>query len=121
PTRLRPMSPPRPASAPSFYTPPPPPHLHSFPTRRSSDLLPRCSLASREFGSPNAGSQDCPQPREYENRAPPATVRAASREQAGPDRKSTRLNSSHVKISYAVFCLKKKKNKNPSYNQHNKS
>src|SRR5436309_8919156 len=28
------------------------------------------------------------------------------------DRKSTRLNSSHVKISYAVFCLKKKKKKN---------
>src|SRR5438067_8241828 len=26
-----------------------------------------------------------------------------------PDRKSTRLNSSHVSISYAVFCLKKKK------------
>src|SRR3712207_7134224 len=32
--------------------------------------------------------------------------------QAGksPDRKSTRLNSSHANISYAVFCLKKKKN-----------
>src|SRR5690606_41367016 len=29
----------------------------------------------------------------------------------GGDRKSTRLNSSHVKISYAVFCLKKKKNR----------
>src|SRR5690606_41862268 len=29
----------------------------------------------------------------------------------GIDRKSTRLNSSHVKISYAVFCLKKKKTK----------
>src|SRR5690625_6068102 len=28
------------------------------------------------------------------------------------DRKSTRLNSSHVAISYAVFCLKKKRNKN---------
>src|SRR5437870_12944429 len=28
---------------------------------------------------------------------------------AAPDRKSTRLNSSHVAISYAVFCLKKKK------------
>src|SRR5690625_5811070 len=28
------------------------------------------------------------------------------------DRKSTRLNSSHVAISYAVFCLKKKKHKN---------
>src|SRR3989442_6457500 len=29
-----------------------------------------------------------------------------------PDRKSTRLNSSHVRISYAVFCLKKKKKPN---------
>src|SRR5690606_21741571 len=33
-------------------------------------------------------------------------------ERAREDRKSTRLNSSHVKISYAVFCLKKKKRKN---------
>src|SRR5689334_23818660 len=33
---------------------------------------------------------------------------------AGPDRKSTRLNSSHSSISYAVFCLKKKKKKNVS-------
>src|SRR5439155_10940932 len=31
------------------------------------------------------------------------------------DRKSTRLNSSHVAISYAVFCLKKKKKKNTYY------
>src|SRR6266513_5626229 len=31
--------------------------------------------------------------------------------QSSIDRKSTRLNSSHVSISYAVFCLKKKKNK----------
>src|SRR2546427_6171163 len=30
------------------------------------------------------------------------------------DRKSTRLNSSHSQISYAVFCLKKKKNRNTS-------
>src|SRR5690625_6188010 len=30
------------------------------------------------------------------------------------DRKSTRLNSSHVAISYAVFCLKKKKHTNPN-------
>src|SRR5436309_9984415 len=36
------------------------------------------------------------------------------------DRKSTRLNSSHVKISYAVFCLKKKKNKQKNKtNNHN--
>src|SRR3712207_8276443 len=31
-----------------------------------------------------------------------------ARERAGVDRKSTRLNSSHANISYAVFCLKKK-------------
>src|SRR5690606_39593303 len=35
--------------------------------------------------------------------------RAAARRACPADRKSTRLNSSHVKISYAVFCLKKKK------------
>src|SRR5690554_7006091 len=34
--------------------------------------------------------------------------------QPEPDRKSTRLNSSHVRISYAVFCLKKKKKKKKS-------
>src|SRR3712207_9004844 len=33
---------------------------------------------------------------------------------ARPDRKSTRLNSSHANISYAVFCLKKKKIKKKS-------
>src|SRR2546427_12760907 len=32
-----------------------------------------------------------------------------------PDRKSTRLNSSHSQISYAVFCLKKKKKRNMRY------
>src|SRR6266496_5981007 len=38
------------------------------------------------------------------------------------DRKSTRLNSSHVEISYAVFCLKKKKNRYPgSYIQKKKN
>src|SRR5207253_3655621 len=39
--------------------------------------------------------------------AHPAHIAAA----IGEDRKSTRLNSSHVAISYAVFCLKKKKEK----------
>src|SRR2546421_7774557 len=50
--------------------------------------------------------------------APPAPGRnpwnsprgaAVRDDRAGPDRKSTRLNSSHDQISYAVFCLKKKK------------
>src|SRR2546426_8573004 len=35
-------------------------------------------------------------------------------ERLRPDRKSTRLNSSHLVISYAVFCLKKKKNNDPT-------
>src|SRR3712207_7161831 len=34
------------------------------------------------------------------------------------DRKSTRLNSSHANISYAVFCLKKKNNINPNCNNY---
>src|SRR5437868_15254956 len=38
-----------------------------------------------------------------------ARDRHAADPEPGPDRKSTRLNSSHVSISYAVFCLKKKK------------
>src|SRR5690625_6181488 len=38
--------------------------------------------------------------------------------EAGQDRKSTRLNSSHVAISYAVFCLKKKKKHITSQHLH---
>src|SRR3989475_4589828 len=37
------------------------------------------------------------------------------------DRKSTRLNSSHSQISYAVFCLKKKKKKSPATPHHRPS
>src|SRR2546422_7683682 len=46
-----------------------------------------------------------------------AVVRAGGKPQArnGVDRKSTRLNSSHGYISYAVFCLKKKKKHYSSY------
>src|SRR3712207_8350877 len=45
-------------------------------------------------------------------------VQAASRPDREPgtrDRKSTRLNSSHANISYAVFCLKKKKSQSSTY------
>src|SRR5256885_12942830 len=41
----------------------------------------------------------------------PIFVRLQDPEAQKEDRKSTRLNSSHLVISYAVFCLKKKKNK----------
>src|SRR5690606_41513474 len=48
-----------------------------------------------------------------------APARASLAREPGRDRKSTRLNSSHVKISYAVFCLKKKKkNTNHTQSQH---
>src|SRR5438876_3618786 len=64
--------------------------LHSFPTRRSSDLP---FLKNSSVLRSRTGDQF-----------------ATSAEQDGIDRKSTRLNSSHPSISYAVFCLKKKKN-----------
>src|SRR5215211_8478683 len=51
----------------------------------------------------------------FRSRAAPGRGRARSRCARGPaaprDRKSTRLNSSHTVISYAVFCLKKKNKK----------
>src|SRR5436305_5679992 len=49
--------------------------------------------------------------RTYFRRLPPQLhlVTLARLYRLGRDRKSTRLNSSHVRISYAVFCLKKKK------------
>src|SRR5204863_9372131 len=50
-------------------------------------------------------SNRCPLTRHWTSRSPQDRGREPFR-----DRKSTRLNSSHVEISYAVFCLKKKKN-----------
>src|SRR5256885_10896899 len=43
------------------------------------------------------------------DRGPPGTSARRSGGRSGRDRKSTRLNSSHLVISYAVFCLKKKR------------
>src|SRR5439155_20021307 len=78
--------------------------LHSFPTRRSSDLRARDSSsfirASSSVASENARSPT----------SSGSSAIARSRSRPRRDRKSTRLNSSHVAISYAVFCLKKKKN-----------
>src|SRR5690242_20848873 len=55
---------------------------------------------------------------------PPAS-RPATRPPRKPaptvDRKSTRLNSSHMSISYAVFCLKKKKKKKKNKNKQEKT
>src|SRR5690606_40470445 len=85
--------------------------LHSFPTRRSSDL--RLSREGREL-TLDAIAAEALVSRATAYRYFPsleALLAEASLDLATPspeDRKSTRLNSSHVKISYAVFCLKKK-------------
>src|SRR5690242_21185701 len=46
----------------------------------------------------------------------PAVLTKIQAPVGGSDRKSTRLNSSHMSISYAVFCLKKKKKKKTTNN-----
>src|SRR5437763_11202737 len=76
-------------------------HLLPFPTRRSSDLggAGAAGGAGVSVGAP-------------ETTGAPANgtcIAGAPTETPAPDRKSTRLNSSHRCISYAVFCLKKKK------------
>src|SRR5207249_8632142 len=96
-------------------------HLHPFPTRRSSDLLghaPHHLLQVHDARHPLHvdGNEDAVP---FRGSRPPGgsqsvpilgTVGWTPRPTLPPaDRKSTRLNSSHVSISYAVFCLKKKK------------
>src|SRR5436305_5169420 len=68
--------------------------LHSFPTRRSSDLT---SFHDALYVRDLLGLKRAPEFDDWLFRT---------------DRKSTRLNSSHVRISYAVFCLKKKRGVN---------
>src|SRR5438034_2142323 len=86
--------------------------LHSFPTRRSSDLLLSwlCSVDIRFgtlSGSCSSGTlQGYNESGTLENQTGSPFRRLGIRRL---DRKSTRLNSSHTVISYAVFCLKKKK------------
>src|SRR2546430_12873789 len=54
--------------------------------------------------------------------SPPALAGDPTRSmRTAPDRKSTRLNSSHSQISYAVFCLKKKKNTPPTHHARHKT
>src|SRR2546426_1294653 len=52
-------------------------------------------------------SESCFEPALFSAR--PLVVRITASPRTSADRKSTRLNSSHLVISYAVFCLKKKK------------
>src|SRR5690606_40643718 len=87
----------------------PPPTPTPFP---STTLFRSCRAFSfhRDPKPPHTPAQNAPRPsRENPHRRarPPSVARISPPRRV--DRKSTRLNSSHVKISYAVFCLKKKK------------
>src|SRR5207248_11728737 len=90
--------------------------LHSFPTRRSSDLVYRWVQLQGE-GKSEALAQLQRQATPPARKMAPRHLawlflRASSqleKQEKQTDRKSTRLNSSHRTISYAVFCLKKKK------------
>src|SRR5690606_40364940 len=93
--------------------------LHSFPTRRSSDLEALVRTGLRMILAPAADLEvvgeaaSGPEALLAINRDRPDVVLMDVRMPGGDgltalDRKSTRLNSSHVKTSYAVFCLKKK-------------
>src|SRR5262245_64687029 len=97
--------------------PPPPSTLFPYTTLfRSGERTERddpSTLGIRETDAPGRtggpGQGPCAQPdRRVRARA---TGERATDSLAGGDRKSTRLNSSHLGISYAVFCLKKKKKK----------
>src|SRR5699024_11816482 len=100
--------------------PRPRPDLPSFPTRRSSDLgMPYvcCSIGVARDRRMVGGIVNAPLLEEHFEAWPGHFVfidRRGRHTRADPgpsresDRKSTRLNSSHVSISYAVFCLKKK-------------
>src|SRR2546430_6044472 len=86
------------------------------------DALPICSARRRQPHSPAAPREGIGRlSRSHADssvlRWPPGRRRSSAQTTAASqsvevDRKSTRLNSSHSQISYAVFCLKKKKNDN---------
>src|SRR5699024_11335690 len=85
---------------------------HSFPTRRSSDLAMGLFDKIKKIGIFSGFSQlDDDFYDQLEESLVMADMGAQTTLEAVEelDRKSTRLNSSHVSISYAVFCLKNKK------------
>src|SRR5699024_12880372 len=81
-------------------------HIPSFPTRRSSDLSEgEEGIAVKTYEVTNEDGKPA------EKNLIDTKVKKESKNKffSAGDRKSTRLNSSHVSISYAVFCLKKKR------------
>src|SRR5690349_24234266 len=90
----------------------PPPRSTLFPyTTLFRSLLFNLNLRDlrREQSVPSWGQERAEQPSARHRREALALRRRHGYTSAPIDRKSTRLNSSHVEISYAVFCLKKKR------------
>src|SRR5207249_11210993 len=83
---------------------------HSFPTRRSSDLL---HARHQRLTGPLPALRRPHHHLLHLGAMPAVGARLQRQLRAKGDRKSTRLNSSHASISYAVFCLKKKKTTPP--------
>src|SRR5699024_12285871 len=84
--------------------------LHTFPTRRSSDLIADKTFSSHlVMGTGGATSQGLLEKSLLASQTELTTVAMRRHSAQTGDRKSTRLNSSHVSSSYAVFCLKKKR------------
>src|SRR2546426_6929263 len=82
-----------------------PPRSTLFPyTTLFRSVLERVHRVARSALEPHGG------PDRAQRRGPALAQPAGAEQRLGLDRKSTRLNSSHLVISYAVFCLKKKKN-----------
>src|SRR2546427_7810851 len=73
-----------------------------------STLFPYTTLFRSGPGPARPALRRHQRPHRHPARPPPRRPRPRRR-RGGQDRKSTRLNSSHSQISYAVFCLKKKK------------
>src|SRR5436853_5272275 len=83
--------------------------LHSFPTRRSSDLWRNDNNYSGPDMRKVPGHEFTGVVHSLGNGITTDSLRRPLKEGDRVDRKSTRLNSSHLGISYAVFCLKKKR------------
>src|SRR3712207_8816883 len=93
-----------------------------------STLFPYTTLfrSSRAADGSTGGGRPTPRTERQQERSwsdcsrePTDPGKPATRRSSASDRKSTRLNSSHANISYAVFCLKKKKNRTVTLSDFN--
>src|SRR5205814_8275936 len=88
------------------FTATPPPEIYTLSLHDALPIYEPRAVAKEHLIGPD---------RKRECSVCPEVMNASVRHECVIDRKSTRLNSSHLGISYAVFCLKKKKKKKKLY------